>query len=39
MKVAELREECEERGLESSGKKAQLVSRLQAATKTGRVRE
>ncbi len=36
MKVAELREECEERGLESSGKKAELVSRLQAATKTGR---
>ena len=30
MKVAELREECENRGLDSSGKKAELVSRLQA---------
>ena len=30
MKVAELREECENRGLDSSGKKAKLVSRLQA---------
>ena len=33
MKVAELREQCEERGLDSSGKKAELVSRLQAAAK------
>ena len=35
MKVAELKEECEKRGLESSGKKVELVSRLQAATTTG----
>ena len=37
MKVAELKEECEKRGLESSGKKVELVSRLQAATTTGRM--
>ena len=35
MKVAELKEECEKRGLGSSGKKAELISRLQGATTTG----
>ena len=32
MKVADLKEECEKRGLENTGKKAELVSRLQAAS-------
>ena len=36
MKVADLRAECEKKGLDSSGKKAELVSRLEgAATTTG----
>ena len=29
MKVADLRAECEKKGLDSSGKKAELVSRLE----------
>ena len=35
MKVAELRQALEERGLETSGKKAELVARLEAALTTG----
>lgn len=31
LKVAELREECKKRGLDSSGKKSDLVSRLEGA--------
>ena len=34
LKVAELREECEKRGLDSSGKKAELVSRLEGSSST-----
>ena len=34
LKVTELREECEKRGLDSSGKKAELVSRLEGSSST-----
>ena len=34
MKVADLRAECEKKGLDSSGKKAELVSRLEGAGTT-----
>ena len=34
LKVAELREECEKRGLDSSGKKVELVSRLEDSSST-----
>ena len=37
MKVAELRQMLEERGLDTSGKKSELVERLLEATQSGEV--